>query len=182
MKAWKRIPPTRIHKVGHRTLVSKTFLMPNGEQETFDLINEESFGATAVVALTDENKVIVARQFRPGPELFMDELPGGGLKENEEPEQGIRREFLEETGYVLGKVEYLGVAHYDAYTNGKRHCFFATNCQPSELGHSHEPNEYIEINEISIAQFLKNAQAGLITDPGPILFAYEKLVKIQKEL
>lgn len=40
----------------------------------------------AVVAVTAENDVVLARQFRPGPGRFMLELPGGVVEEFDEDE------------------------------------------------------------------------------------------------
>lgn len=178
MKKWQRIKPTKIQKVGYRKIISKTFKMPDGSVKTF----ETHFNnGSCVIALTPENKVIVVRQFRPGPEMIMDELPGGALEEGESPEQAMRRELLEETGYETGTMQYLGVAYYDAYTSGKRHCFLAKNCKLSNKTKQPDADEYIEIKEISISELLKNARAGLLTDPGPVLFAYHELAKLQKK-
>lgn len=178
MKKWHRIEPTKVQKVGYRKIMSKTFKMPDGSIKPF----ETYFNSGAcVIALTPENKVIVARQFRPGPEMIMDELPGGAVDEGERPEQTMQRELLEETGYEAGTMKYLGAAYYDAYTSGKRHCFLAKNCKPSNKKGQLSADEYIEIREISIGELLRNARAGLLTDPGAVLFAYEELVKLQKK-
>lgn len=37
-------------------------------------------------------------------------LPGGGLEGNESPEEAVRRELLEETGYVLTHLRFVGEA------------------------------------------------------------------------
>ena len=36
MKAWKRIEPTKVTKVGFRQIVTKTFEMPDGRIETIN--------------------------------------------------------------------------------------------------------------------------------------------------
>ena len=71
-------------------------------EEEFYISNEGP--STAVFALTTSNQVILARQFRPGPNAVLDELPGGAIEGGETPEQAGERELLEETGY-RGKVE-----------------------------------------------------------------------------
>jgi len=48
---------------------------------------------------TKNNEVILAKQFRPGPNEVLLELPGRGIYKEETPEQAIERELLEEAGY-----------------------------------------------------------------------------------
>ena len=56
----------------------------------------------SVVALTDDNKVVMVRQYRHGYGDFCLELPAGRIeKEDLSPEETARRELLEETGYSV---------------------------------------------------------------------------------
>ncbi|HEV7454388.1 MAG TPA: NUDIX hydrolase [Candidatus Saccharimonadales bacterium] len=180
MQAWKRIEPTKVQKMGFRTVVSKTFKLPDGNIATFDLKDAEGSEAAVVIALTDNNRVIVARQFRPGPEMIMEELPGGGVEPGEDKEAAVRRELLEETGYEAGEVTFLGTAYYDAYTNGQRHCFLATGCTLSVHGVNPGEHEFIDLQLISIDELLDNARHGKLTDPAAVLMAYERLQKIKE--
>lgn len=82
-----------------------------------------------VVALTEANNLVVARQFRAGPDLVMDELPGGYVDEGESPEEAAVRELREETGYVAARIEYLGYVYKDSVMNGKWHIFLAVDCR-----------------------------------------------------
>jgi 8-oxo-dGTP pyrophosphatase MutT (NUDIX family) len=75
-----------------------TFRLPHGDVANYDIKDQ---GAVAcVLALTPENKVILAQQFRPGPEQLLLEMPGGCVDAGEAVEAAIRRELLEETGYT----------------------------------------------------------------------------------
>lgn len=80
-----------------------------------------------VIALTDDNQVILVRQYRhaAGEEIL--ELPGGVIEENESPEQAARRELLEETGYEFTSFEFLADLYANPSTaNNKTHCFLAS--------------------------------------------------------
>ena len=90
-EAWKRVDPTTTTKVDRRTVVIKTFEMPDGQTHPFATFNHETLRCAAVIALTPDNRVVVARQFRPGPEKIMDELPGGGVKDGEDPQAAAER-------------------------------------------------------------------------------------------
>lgn len=183
MKAWKRLEPTTIQKVGYRTIVTKTFELPNGEVATFDTMHPEGQEFVNIIALTPENLVVVARMFRFGPERIMDELPGGFVDKGESITEAARRELLEETGFVAGNLQRIGSLHRDTYLNGVWHSFLATDCKPdkSYVNHHAEVEEQIEVRRITIDQLINNAKNDRMTDQGAVLMAYDKLQKIRGE-
>jgi len=181
MKPWKRVEPTIVSKVGYRTMTTKHFVLASGLRVDRTVMHEDGWGAACSVAITANNRVILVRQFRPGPEKIFDELPGGIIDAGETPEQCVVREFTEETGYVPGSVEYLGAYHYDAYVNGDRHYFLLTDCVQTAVGPDHQPDEQIEVRLVSIDRLLGNAKKGLLTDPGGVLLAYDKLVALKEK-
>ena len=69
---------------------------------------------TAVLAVTEDGRVPLVRQFRPAVEETLLELPSGGVEPGEEPEAAIRRELLEETGCEAGEVVSLGAVAVDS--------------------------------------------------------------------
>ena len=64
--------------------------------------------SVCAVALTENNEVVMARQYRHPIKQTILELPGGFMDAGEEPAQSIARELLEETGYEFSEYEYLG--------------------------------------------------------------------------
>lgn len=179
--AWRRIEPTIVHKVGYRKVVDKTFIQPDGTQHTYTTMGAEGQRAAACLAITAEGQVIVAKQFRPGPEKMMYELPGGGVEPNEEPQQAAVRELREETGYTPGKVIPLGAAGRGAYTNGLWYYYLATGCVLSGDGQALDSSEHIEVCLISVDQLLHNARHDQLTDPVAVLYAYDELVKLKED-
>ena len=68
-------------------------------------------GGVCVLALTDEDEVLVVRQFRyPYGEITV-ELPAGKLEYGEDPEACGRRELLEECGCTPEQFTYLGMLY-----------------------------------------------------------------------
>jgi ADP-ribose pyrophosphatase len=55
------------------------------------------------VALTEDNKIIMVRQYRHAANIVSLEIPGGVIEDGEDPETGMRRELLEETGYEFDR-------------------------------------------------------------------------------
>ncbi|MDA7673210.1 NUDIX hydrolase [Verrucomicrobiales bacterium] len=70
-------------------------------------------GAVAILALTDDKKVVITEQFRPPVDRYVIELPAGlagdiPLQEDEPLETAARRELKEETGYEAKNWSTLG--------------------------------------------------------------------------
>ena len=173
---WKRIEQTVVTTGGRRTIVSKTFII-DGKTRSWATLEPENHNHAVVIALTPENEVLIAEQFRPGPEEIYQDLPGGYVEEGETPEQAAHRELLEETGFVPGKLEYLGSTHKDGYINPTWHYFLATDCVDSGKGLNLDDTESLSFIKITIEQLIANAKASRMGDPIAVLMAYDELLE-----
>lgn len=155
--------------------------MPGGVKTTFDTNDKEGQEYVAVIAITPENQVIIARQFRAGPEKVMDEIPGGGVEPGEDLQEAAERELLEETGYSVQSMQYLGYQHKDCYRNARHHYFLALSAVPDERGQNLDQNEHVEVALLTIDEFLANAKNGLVSDAAGVLLAYDYLRELQQK-
>lgn len=154
-------------------MLHKTFLLPDGSDYEFTVLDSRR-GSAAVFPVTKEGKIVVARQFRPGPEAIMDELPGGAIEPGEDPAASAARELREETGYI-GALEPLMIIPRDAYIDGYWHYFIARDCVKVDDILQNDEHEFIEVAEVTIEQLLKNITEGKMTDPVAALMALRKL-------
>jgi ADP-ribose pyrophosphatase len=79
-----------------------------------------------IVALTDENRVVVERNYKHGPRRVCINLPAGYIEPDEDPLDAARRELLEETGYVADEWSSLGAFVEDGNRGcGQAHIYLA---------------------------------------------------------
>ncbi len=156
---WKKIKEEPFG-AGFRKLLKKTFRLPDGKIHDFDIKHEGP--AVCVLALTENNNVVLVKQYRPGMEKVLLEMPGGAINKYEEPINAIKRELLEETGYT-GDVELVGTSHDCAYSTMFRYNFVATNCR--KVGDQKlNDTEFAEVIKMSIEDFRNHLRSGELTD------------------
>lgn len=80
-------------------------LLPNGRKSTREIV--EHPGAVAIVAITDDDEVLMVRQYRKAVERELLEIPAGKLEKGESKEECVKRELMEETGYYPNELKYL---------------------------------------------------------------------------
>lgn len=158
---WKKIKEER-YKAGFRKMVKRTYKLPNGEVASYDIV--ESGPAVCVLPITTEGKVLMIKIFRPGPDKILMELPGGFNDDGLSPEECIKKELLEETGYT-GDFKLVGKTYEDAYWTMYRHHFVATNCKKIQEPEQEFDEKGMEIVLLSVEEFKKHLKLGNLTDP-----------------
>jgi ADP-ribose pyrophosphatase len=101
---------------------------------------------TCETPLTKEGKFILERQYRHALGITSIELPGGCVDPGDPSlEAALRRELLEETGYVFESIEFLGKVSANPSTNSNwAHLYLATGGR-LEQEQTLDPNEEIEV-------------------------------------
>ncbi len=120
-------------------------------------------GAVAVIAVTDEGKLLLERQFRYALGKVLIELPAGKLDPGELPAECAQRELIEETGYRAEELRHLGTMHPAVgYSDERIELFFARGLKHE--GHAFDHGEYLEVIEWSLEEAEEAVVRGDITD------------------
>lgn len=136
-------------------------------------------GVAAAILLFDPKReeVVLVRQFRPGAYAngdasFMLEIPAG-LTDGDQPDEAIRRESMEETGYAVSAPRYL----FDTYASPgtlteKVSLFYARvdlDEKAGEGGGLENEGEDIEVLTVSLDAAYGMIATGEVTDSKTII-------------
>lgn len=139
-----------------------TIQTETGHIAYFDYIGHK--GAAAVVAVADDGRLLMVRQYRNALDRFTLELPAGGR--NTADESGMdcaARELEEETGYRAEKLEFLMAVNTTvAFCNEKIDIFVATNLKPSRQ--NLDEDEFVEVAAYTVDELVGMIKNGTITD------------------
>ncbi len=163
----------------------------NGEwqrqtREAYDRGN----GATCLLHNPDIECVVLTRQFRlpvflNGGLTSLVETPAG-LLEGAEPEERMRAELIEETGFQVDALTHLfdvymspgSVTEYLAFFKGT----YRRDDQKTEGGGSYAEGEDIEVIEVPLAEAMKMIQNGDIRDAKTIILLQHLMIeKLQRQ-
>ena len=138
-----------------------TVALPNGEMASREIV--EHPGASAVLPLTADGRVVLVRQYRYPIDAITLEIPAGKLDPGEDVTAAARRELREETGCEADALIYLGRIHSaPGFTNEVLHLFAARDFRRGPAGN--EPDEFVETVEVAYDDALAMVQRGEITD------------------
>ncbi len=150
-------------------------LLPDGATSTREYITHP--GAVAVLALLDNGKLVLERQFRYAPQREFIELPAGKIDHDEAVLVTAQRELLEETGYEAGEWTHLATTWpCIGYADERMEYFLARGLK--HVGRNLDEGEFLEVFELSPAEAMEWVRLGKISDSKTIigLFWLEKVL------
>ncbi len=138
-----------------------TVLLPDATETTREYIVHP--GAAMVVALLDDGRVLLERQYRYPMHRVMIEFPAGKLDAGETPLDCAKRELFEETGYVAREWARAGVLHpVISYSTEFIDIWFARGLIAGER--VLDPGEFLEVFTATPAELSDWCRDGKVTD------------------
>lgn len=137
-------------------------LLPDGRPAEREYIRH--VGAVCIVALTDDNKVVIERQFRYPVGKTLLEIPAGRLNsKDEDPALAALRELKEETGAEARELHYLGPFFpTPAYSDEVIHMYMARGLTFGET--SFDDDEFLTSELVPISEVLDQICSGNVPD------------------
>ncbi|MEG0472013.1 MAG: NUDIX hydrolase [Solibacillus sp.] len=126
-------------------------LLPNGATSKREVVNHP--GAVAIIAITENNKILLVEQFRKALERSIIEIPAGKIEKEEEPIVTARRELEEETGYTAKSLHYLqSFATSPGFADEIIHVFVARHLTKMQTAAQLDEDEFVELMEVSLEE------------------------------
>jgi ADP-ribose pyrophosphatase len=160
LEPWTRLTRRVIYD-SFLKVVSDQVRMPTGKEIQYDSIDQGD--CSCVLVLTASKQILLLRQFRYVTSEVTWEIPMGGVHPGENPETAARRELVEETGYTVQELLYLGsIVPSNGQSPQRMHLYFAPGAVP---GKSHpEDTELLEVHHVDTTFVMRLIENGEISD------------------
>lgn len=176
-----KISSKKIYECFFMKLYEDEVLLPN--KKTSSRIYVKHDGASAVLPITKQGKLILIRQFRYPINQVTIEVPAG--KKDEPHEDGLVcavRELEEETGYRSNRMVKIQDLHNCiGYSNEMIELFIAYDCEKVENPATGDDDEFIELLELTKEEAKDLLMGGTITDAKTIILLQYYLFGVKYE-
>ena len=142
-------------------LARENVTLENGVTIDLDIIHHP--GASAIVPLTENDTLLMIKQYRHATGGFIWEIPAGTLDPNETPLQCAKRELIEETGFSAKAWRKLGeITPLPGYSDERIHIFLATDLAPASQ--DLDVDEILHVHRVSFDDAVSMVHRGEIQD------------------
>ena len=133
----------------------------NGKEAWREVVHHP--GASAVVAIDEDNRIIMEKQFRYALNDYLLEIPAGKLDAGEDPLVCAKRELEEETGIIASEWISLGtIATSPGFCNEVIHLYVAKGLSKGEI--HWDEDEYVEVERYRFDELLQRIKEEKIKD------------------
>ena len=179
IEPWKTLASEVVFSHRWYTLRRDHVELPGGQVLDDYFVSVRS-NVVLIFAVTEDNQVLLVRQYKHGIGRITIELPGGVIDEGENaPQEAAKRELLEETGYASEEIEaLLEVSDNPTKDTNTIHFFLVRNARrvaPQKL----DATENIEVLTVPLSEVESMVLNGRIQVAGSVALCLLALRKVQ---
>ena len=135
--------------------------LPDGRGAVRDVVRHP--GAVAIVALTDDGRICLVRQYRTALGRVTVEIPAGKLDPGEDPLECAHRELEEETGMRAERMAFLTtIATCVGFCDELIHVYMATGL--TFVASDPDADEFINVDLVPLPELIDAVLDGRIED------------------
>ena len=135
--------------------------LPDGRDAVRDVVRHP--GAVAIVALTDDGRICLVRQYRTALGRVTVEIPAGKLDPGEDPLVCAKRELREETGMEADQMAFLAtISTSVGFCDELIHIYMATGLSLAES--DPDDDEFINVDLVPLPELIDAVLDGRIED------------------
>lgn len=161
LKNWEILKSERVF-TNHFVKIRKDKVKTESGKVIDDFYIREMPDVAIIFALTPGNQVVLNREYKHGIGHVIMELPAGAVEKGEKPIEAAKREFEEETGYTVEKLEQVSsliISPTDQ--NGRVHIYLGQNAKKNGRK-KNTVTEYIENELVPIDKIFEYVNRGAI--------------------
>ena len=160
------------------TLKVDQVAMPDGTLADRELVGHP--GGVGVVALTENQEIILVRQYRKPIEKAILEIPAGKLDPGEDHRVCGIRELEEETGFLAKHFEYLGFIYPSpGFTDEVTHIYLATELYQGTV--HPDPDEYLDVIKMPFSEAVERMMQNEIADAKTVAGILKAAKKLEEK-
>jgi 8-oxo-dGTP pyrophosphatase MutT (NUDIX family) len=164
---WRRRARSVAYENPWITVWHDDVLRPDGTPGIYGVVHFANL-AVGVVALDDDDRVLLVGQHRYALDAYSWEIPEGGVPAGEDPLGGAARELREETGVVAARWREIGRFHLSNSVTDEAGVLYLATELLQEVA-APEATEELEIRRVPFADALAMTLDGRITDAMAIM-------------
>jgi ADP-ribose pyrophosphatase len=158
-----------VHRGWFIRMQRATFVDPDGTPFTRDIVRHP--GAVAVVAVTDDDQVVLVHQYRPAVDRWLLEIPAGTCDVEGEPASVTAvRELGEEVGLGADRLDLMvRTAITPGFCDEFTSIYLATGLHPVPTDRQGAEERFMEVVHVPLDRFDAMVDDGSIVDASTIL-------------
>ena len=159
---WRRLTRRSAYANPWLEVLHDEVLRPDGSAGIYGVVHLRN-AAVGVVALDEDDRVLLVGQYRYTLDEYSWEIPEGGVPFDEELVDGARRELREETGFGASDWRLLfRFSMSNSVTDEVGAIFVATGLTAGEA--APEPSEELALRWVALDEAIAMIDAGELTD------------------